>query len=124
VPLGGLPGGSNETTERSASPPQLRRDMKMFGELRLVRALTDEQIAAMRDPRLVGTVRLPTIEDAVKAGGVLAGRREDIIDRPAPQIRRQRAVRSSWGSAAFGRRGVPRRPKELRGPPRRKGRVL
>ena len=25
--------------------------MKMFGELRLVRALTDEQIAAMRDPR-------------------------------------------------------------------------
>jgi hypothetical protein len=41
----------------------------MFGELRLVRALTDEQIAAMRDPRLAGTVRLPTIEDAVKAGG-------------------------------------------------------
>jgi hypothetical protein len=32
--------------------------MKMFGELRLVRALTDEHIAAMRDPRLVGTVKL------------------------------------------------------------------
>jgi hypothetical protein len=30
--------------------------MKMFGELRLVRALTDEQIAAMPDLRLVGTV--------------------------------------------------------------------
>jgi len=45
-----------------------------------VRALTDEQIAAMRDPRLVGTVKLPTIEDAVKAGGFLAGRPEDIID--------------------------------------------
>jgi hypothetical protein len=29
--------------------------MKMFGELRLVRALTDEQIAAMRDPLLVDT---------------------------------------------------------------------
>jgi hypothetical protein len=28
-------------------------NMKMVGELRLVRALTDEQIAAMRDPRLV-----------------------------------------------------------------------
>jgi len=27
--------------------------MKMFGELRLVRALTDEQIAAMRDPKPV-----------------------------------------------------------------------
>jgi hypothetical protein len=48
--------------------------MKMFGELRLVRALTDEQIAAMRDPRLAGSVKLPTIEDAVKAGGFLAGR--------------------------------------------------
>jgi hypothetical protein len=43
---------------------------KMFGELHLVRALTDEQIAAMRDPRLVGTVKLPTIEDAVGATGV------------------------------------------------------
>ncbi len=52
----------------------------MFGELRLVRALTDEQIAAMRDPRLAGTVKLPTIEDAVKAGGFLAGRPEDIIE--------------------------------------------
>jgi hypothetical protein len=55
--------------------------MKMFGELRLVRALTDEQIAAMRDPRLAGTVKLPTIEDAVKAGGFLAGRPEDIIEQ-------------------------------------------
>ena len=52
----------------------------MFGELRLVRALTDEQIAAMRDPRLAGTVKLPTIEDAVKAGGFLAGPPEDIIE--------------------------------------------
>ena len=55
--------------------------MKMFGELRLVRALTDEQIAAMRDPALAGTVKLPTIEDAVKAGGFLAGRPEDIIEQ-------------------------------------------
>ena len=53
----------------------------MFGELPLVRALTDEQIAAMRDPRLVGTVRLPMIEDAVKAGGFLAGRPEDIVEQ-------------------------------------------
>jgi len=55
--------------------------MKMFGELRLVRALSDEQIAAMRDPRLAGTVKLPTIEDAVTAGGFLAGRPEDIIEQ-------------------------------------------
>jgi hypothetical protein len=52
----------------------------MFGELRLVRALTDEQIATMRDPLLVGTVKLSTIEDAVRAGGFLAGRPEDIIE--------------------------------------------
>ena len=43
--------------------------------------MTDEQIAAMRDPKLTGTVRLPTIEDAVKAGGFLAGRPEDIIEQ-------------------------------------------
>jgi hypothetical protein len=54
--------------------------MKMFGGLRFVRALADEQIAAMRDPRLAGTVKLPTIEDVVKAGGFLAGRPEDIIE--------------------------------------------
>ena len=60
--------------------PHYEENMKMFGELRLVRALTDEQIAAMRDPRLAGTVKLPTIEDAVKAAGFLAGRPEDIIE--------------------------------------------
>jgi alkanesulfonate monooxygenase SsuD/methylene tetrahydromethanopterin reductase-like flavin-dependent oxidoreductase (luciferase family) len=61
--------------------PHYEENMKMFGELRLVRALTDEQIAAMRDPNLVGTVKLPTIEDAVKAGGFLAGRPEDIAEQ-------------------------------------------
>src|SRR5271165_5791153 len=35
--------------------PDYEENMKMFGELRLVRALTDEQIAAMRDPRLAAT---------------------------------------------------------------------
>ncbi|MBV9835212.1 MAG: LLM class flavin-dependent oxidoreductase, partial [Alphaproteobacteria bacterium] len=37
-------------------------NMKMFGELRLVRALTDEQIAAMRNPALVPNTKLPRIE--------------------------------------------------------------
>jgi alkanesulfonate monooxygenase SsuD/methylene tetrahydromethanopterin reductase-like flavin-dependent oxidoreductase (luciferase family) len=54
-------------------------NMKMFGELRLVRAITDEQIAAMRNPKLVANTRLPRIEDAVKAGGFLAGTPADII---------------------------------------------
>ena len=54
-------------------------NMKMFGELRLVRAITDEQIAAMRNPALVPDTKLPRIEDAVKAGGFLAGTPADII---------------------------------------------
>jgi NAD(P)-dependent dehydrogenase (short-subunit alcohol dehydrogenase family) len=70
---------SREQAIREAAPND-EENMKMSGELRLVRALTDEQIAAMHDPRLAGTVKLPTIEDAVKAGGFLAGRPQDIIE--------------------------------------------
>jgi hypothetical protein len=55
--------------------------MKMFGELRLVRALSDEQIAAMRDPKLAAATKLPRIEDAVKAGGFLTGTPADIIEQ-------------------------------------------
>jgi len=55
-------------------------NMKMFGELRLVRALSDEQIAAMRDPKLAATTKLPRIEDAVRAGGFLTGTPADIIE--------------------------------------------
>src|SRR5580700_667873 len=56
-------------------------NMKMFGELRLVRALSDEQIAAMRDPKIAATVKLPRIEDAVTAGGFLTGTPADIIEQ-------------------------------------------
>lgn len=55
-------------------------NMKMFGELRLVRALTDEQIEIMRDPKRAPTAKLPRIEDAVKAGGFLCGNAGEIID--------------------------------------------
>ena len=71
---------SREQAIREAAP-HYEENMKMFGELRLVRALNDEQIEAMRNPALVGTVKLPTIEDAVAAGGFLAGRPEDIIEQ-------------------------------------------
>lgn len=54
-------------------------NMKLFGELRLVRALSDEQIEAMRHTRKAGGIKLPTIEDAVKAGGFLCGTPDDII---------------------------------------------
>jgi len=71
---------SREAAMRKAAT-YYEENMKMFGELRLVRALSDEQIAAMRDPALAGTVKLPKIEDAVKAGGFLAGTAEDIIEQ-------------------------------------------
>jgi alkanesulfonate monooxygenase SsuD/methylene tetrahydromethanopterin reductase-like flavin-dependent oxidoreductase (luciferase family) len=69
---------SREAAMRQAAK-YYEENMKMFGELRLVRALTDQQIEAMRDPRLADTVKLPRIEDAVKAGGFLAGTAADII---------------------------------------------
>ena len=55
-------------------------NMKMFGELRLVRALSDEQIEIMRDPKRAPTAKLPRIEDAIAAGGVLCGSPQQIID--------------------------------------------
>jgi len=55
-------------------------NMKMFGELRLVRALSDEQIEIMRDPKRAPAAKLPRIEDAVAAGGFLTGNAQEIID--------------------------------------------
>jgi hypothetical protein len=54
--------------------------MKMFGELRLVRALSDEQIEIMRDPKRAATAKLPRIEDAIASGGVLCGSPEQVIE--------------------------------------------
>jgi len=71
---------SREQAIREAAP-HYEENMKMFGELRLVRALTEEQIEAMRNPVLAGSVKLPRIEDAVNAGGVLAGTAADIIEQ-------------------------------------------
>src|SRR6202047_336922 len=71
---------SREQAIREAAP-HYEENMKMFGELRLVRALSDEQIAAMRDPKPPATTKLPTIEDAVKAGGFLAGTPADITEQ-------------------------------------------
>jgi alkanesulfonate monooxygenase SsuD/methylene tetrahydromethanopterin reductase-like flavin-dependent oxidoreductase (luciferase family) len=55
-------------------------NMKMFGPLRLVRALTDQQIDDMADPRKAPTAGLPRIEDAVQSGGFLCGSPEEIIE--------------------------------------------
>ena len=55
-------------------------NMKMFGELRLVRALTEEQIDIMRDPKRAPTAKLPRIEDAINSGGVLCDSPEQIVE--------------------------------------------
>jgi hypothetical protein len=54
--------------------------MKMFGELRLVRALSDEQIEIMRDRTKAPSANLPRIEDAIASGGVLCGSPEQIVE--------------------------------------------
>ncbi len=56
-------------------------NLKMFGPLRLVQALSDEQIEVMSDAKLAPTADLPRVEDAVEAGGVLAGPPELIIEQ-------------------------------------------
>ncbi|MBL6617974.1 MAG: LLM class flavin-dependent oxidoreductase [Reyranella sp.] len=55
-------------------------NLKMFGELRLMRSLSQEQIEAMRDPLRAPSANLPRIEDAIAAGGVLCGPPEQIIE--------------------------------------------
>ena len=47
--------------------------MKMFGPLHMVRGLDDAQIEALGDPVRARTAGLPTLEDAVEAGGWLCG---------------------------------------------------
>jgi alkanesulfonate monooxygenase SsuD/methylene tetrahydromethanopterin reductase-like flavin-dependent oxidoreductase (luciferase family) len=55
-------------------------NMKMFGELRLVRALSDEQIEIMRDRTKAPFAKLPRIEDAIASGGFLCGAPEELIE--------------------------------------------
>jgi hypothetical protein len=91
--------------------------MKMFGELRLVRVLSDEQIAAMRDLKLAATTKLPHIEAAVKAGGFLTGTPADIIE----QRRRWRSgfpASIAWCAAC---RSAPRSPRRWNTGPVREG---
>lgn len=56
-------------------------NLKMFGELRLVRSLSEQQIEAMRNPKLAATTKLPGIEDAVASGGFLCGPADLIIEQ-------------------------------------------
>src|SRR5262249_26861657 len=55
-------------------------NMKMFGPLRLVRALTEQQIEDMADPRKAPRAGLPTIDEAIDKGGVLCGSPAEIVE--------------------------------------------
>jgi alkanesulfonate monooxygenase SsuD/methylene tetrahydromethanopterin reductase-like flavin-dependent oxidoreductase (luciferase family) len=55
-------------------------NLKMFGPLRLVRALSDQQIEDMSDPRKAPYAGLPTLEEAIDKGGVLCGSPDQIIE--------------------------------------------
>lgn len=56
-------------------------NLKMFGPLRLVQALSDQQIEDMGDPSKAPHAGLPTIEDAEASGGFLAGPADLIIEK-------------------------------------------
>jgi len=55
-------------------------NLKMFGPLRLVRALSDQQIDDMADPKKAPFAGLPTIGEAIDKGGVLCGSPDEIIE--------------------------------------------
>jgi alkanesulfonate monooxygenase SsuD/methylene tetrahydromethanopterin reductase-like flavin-dependent oxidoreductase (luciferase family) len=55
-------------------------NMKMFGPLRLVRALTDEQIEVMASPMLAPHAKLPKVEDAIDSGGFLCGSPAQVVE--------------------------------------------
>ena len=63
--------------------PFFEENMKMFAPLGFVRGLTDEQIAAIGDPKKTRSAGLPTIEQAVEAGAWLCGPPELIIEKLA-----------------------------------------
>ena len=71
----------NREAGMRAAAKYYEENMKMFGELRLVKAMTDEQIETMRDPKRAPFAKLPRIEDAVKAGGFLTGTADDIVEQ-------------------------------------------
>jgi alkanesulfonate monooxygenase SsuD/methylene tetrahydromethanopterin reductase-like flavin-dependent oxidoreductase (luciferase family) len=55
-------------------------NLKMFGPLRLVRALSDEQIEVMSDPSRAPFANLPRVDDAINAGGFLCGSPAQMVE--------------------------------------------
>ena len=59
----------------------LEEDMKMFAPLGFFRALSDEQITALGDPRRARGAGLPTLEDIVEQGAWLVGTAEQVTEK-------------------------------------------
>ncbi|HCG91372.1 MAG TPA: hypothetical protein DEZ08_06000 [Dehalococcoidia bacterium] len=64
-----------------AAAEYYEENLKMFAPLRLVKALSDQQIEDMSNSDKAPTAGLPTIEDAEKNGGFLAGSADLIIEK-------------------------------------------
>ncbi|MGH7343606.1 MAG: LLM class flavin-dependent oxidoreductase, partial [Candidatus Rokuibacteriota bacterium] len=63
-----------------AAAGYFEENLKMFGPLRLVRSLSEEQIGAMADPKLAPYAGLPTIDEAAGRGAYLCGPPAQIVD--------------------------------------------
>lgn len=59
--------------------PYHEENVKMFAPLRLIPALTPQQVVDIADPATAVTAGLPTIESAVRAGAFLCGPAEGMI---------------------------------------------
>jgi alkanesulfonate monooxygenase SsuD/methylene tetrahydromethanopterin reductase-like flavin-dependent oxidoreductase (luciferase family) len=54
-------------------------NVKMFAPLRLVPALSDQQMIDIDDPAVAPTVKLPTIDNATRSRGFVCGNADDVI---------------------------------------------
>jgi alkanesulfonate monooxygenase SsuD/methylene tetrahydromethanopterin reductase-like flavin-dependent oxidoreductase (luciferase family) len=70
---------SQERAVKEASK-YFEENLKMFGPLRLVRGLSDEQMSDMADPARAPYADLPSIEASVNGGGYLCGPPSQILD--------------------------------------------
>jgi alkanesulfonate monooxygenase SsuD/methylene tetrahydromethanopterin reductase-like flavin-dependent oxidoreductase (luciferase family) len=61
--------------------PFFEENMKMFAPLGFIRGLSDDQVAAVADPKRARQANLPTLQQAVDAGSWLVGPPERIVEQ-------------------------------------------